>query len=466
MIIQLVTFVLLYLNVAASFPGEKDQVLSIPGWKEKLPFKHYSGYLESINGARLHYWFFESQSDHAATDPLVLWLNGGPGCSSLLGALSENGPIQVNRNGSIVLNEYAWNQKANMLYLESPIGVGFSYKVNGGNDVQDDMSTAKLNFEALKSFYRKFPQYNSNRFYITGESYAGIYIPTLSVLLLENKWPTSFVGVAMGNALLDTTLLANSAFHYYYFHGLVGSTLWNFLVESCCKNHSSSLRQCDFVNTHTNECLNARSVFYNATRKFKINPYNIYDDCLEDPELEIPMDHVSYQQVMDQVLVDSLNIAKDYSTGRNLPVAISPPCLSQYYLSKFLNQPLMRKALHIDSAASEWTPCQVNIGYHRQLNSMKPQVKHMIDSGIDVLIYNGDTDSMCNFIGNEWFVEELGYRTRIEYHAWKDNGQVAGFHRFYDRQLTFVTFLGAGHMVPTDKPRAALKLFNEFINAK
>ena len=85
----------------------------------------------------------------------------------MLGALSELGPIRLSRNGSLSLNPHAWNQKANVLFLESPAGVGFSYKADGHYH-QDDSSTAQLNFDALHSFFKKFPHLAENEFYVTG----------------------------------------------------------------------------------------------------------------------------------------------------------------------------------------------------------------------------------------------------------------------------------------------------------
>ena len=111
----------------------------------------------------------------------------------MLGALSELGPIRLSRNGTLSDNPYAWNQKANVLFLESPAGVGFSYKEDGKYH-QDDTSTALLNFNALQSFFKKFPHLAENDFYLSGESYAGIYIPTLSMQLLEHKFPKHFKG--------------------------------------------------------------------------------------------------------------------------------------------------------------------------------------------------------------------------------------------------------------------------------
>ena len=110
-----------------SFPGQVDQVGSVPGLHFSIG-DHYSGYLESINKNQLHYWFFESQSPTPEKDPVALWLNGGPGCSSLIGAFTELGPIRMNANGSLTPNPFSWTQRANVLFLETPAGAGFSYR--------------------------------------------------------------------------------------------------------------------------------------------------------------------------------------------------------------------------------------------------------------------------------------------------------------------------------------------------
>ena len=148
---------------------------------------------------QLFYWFYESQSTHPHTDPVVLWLNGGPGCSSLFGAFSELGPLRLQLNGSLVENPFAWNLKANLLFLESPPGTGFSYQLNTKKYVTNDDLTAHLNYGALKSFYAKFPHLRENRFYITGESYAGRYVPQLAAEVLKRRYPANFRGIAIGN---------------------------------------------------------------------------------------------------------------------------------------------------------------------------------------------------------------------------------------------------------------------------
>jgi hypothetical protein len=152
-----------------------DAVDALPGWTDALPSKQYSGYLTVDGTKHLHYWFVESEGN-PSSDPVVLWLNGGPGCSSLDGYLYENGPFHVNDTDTTKLyyNEYNWAKKANMLYLEAPAGVGFSYSDDWKDYKTNDNITAADNHKALDAFFASFPEYASNDFFITGESYAGL----------------------------------------------------------------------------------------------------------------------------------------------------------------------------------------------------------------------------------------------------------------------------------------------------
>ena len=117
----------LLLSKAAYAP---DEVTSLPGWTGSLPSKQYSGYLNASSTSHLHYWLVLSESN-PSTDPLVVWFNGGPGCSSLDGFFYEHGPFEIESNNKdLSLREYRWNLNANVLYIESPVGVGFSYSDN------------------------------------------------------------------------------------------------------------------------------------------------------------------------------------------------------------------------------------------------------------------------------------------------------------------------------------------------
>lgn len=171
-----------------------DEIKILPGLKDKITFRQYSGYLSGGKGKRLFYWFVESQNN-PSVDPVVLWLNGGPGCSSVEGLLTENGPFRVAANGKTLnLDPYSWNTFANVLYLESPINVGFSYNTTQftASNVYNDEVTVNAKYNALINFFKKYPHFKLQKFYITGESYAGVYIPLLTRKILENRHKNGF----------------------------------------------------------------------------------------------------------------------------------------------------------------------------------------------------------------------------------------------------------------------------------
>lgn len=156
--------------VAASAIAQSnpDQVTSLPGWTDPFRSNQYSGYLSVNGGKQIHYHFVESESN-PATDNVVLWLNGGPGCSSLIGFWSENGPFTMNGDGTISENPGRWCQKANVLYLEGPIGVGFSYWPGQPLPYYvNDTETAADNAAALVAFMQKFPAFASNPLWLSG----------------------------------------------------------------------------------------------------------------------------------------------------------------------------------------------------------------------------------------------------------------------------------------------------------
>ena len=189
---------------------EDDFVPSLPN-VEPLRSKHYSGYL-SLNGTNkggaIHYWHVESENVSPDDAPLVIWLTGGPGGSSVGAALTEHGPLILNRTGyNLIHNPYGWSGPANMLYLESPPGTGFSYCAEQLADTsvvctESDSSTAEANLDALRSFLKRFPQYIGRDFFITGESYAGVLVPTFSKAVFESEIVTegklNFLGWADG----------------------------------------------------------------------------------------------------------------------------------------------------------------------------------------------------------------------------------------------------------------------------
>ncbi|GFR96119.1 carboxypeptidase, partial [Elysia marginata] len=254
---------------------EADLVTDLPGLSFKPNFKQYSGYLNGVNTRRLHYWFVESSSN-PSRDPLVLWLNGGPGCSSLLGLLTENGPFQIKQDAKTVIqNPFSWNQVANMIFLEAPAGVGFSYDT-ARNYTSSDDDAALNNYYALKDFFKKFPEYSGRDFFITGESYGGIYVPTLSNLVMKDP-DFNLQGFAVGNGLSDYSLNDNSIVYFVYYHGLIGEEEWFDLLEACCTPNTTNY--CDFHGSKKPQCPEKLEKIQMLVWSSGLNVYNLYKEC-------------------------------------------------------------------------------------------------------------------------------------------------------------------------------------------
>uniref|UniRef100_A0A8C2RM52 Carboxypeptidase n=1 Tax=Capra hircus TaxID=9925 RepID=A0A8C2RM52_CAPHI len=427
---------------------DQDEIRFLPGLAKQPSFRQYSGYLKGSGSKRLHYW---SAALSPRTGPVVLWLNGGPGCSSLDGLLTEHGPFLI----------------ANVLYLESPAGVGFSYS-DDKSYATNDTEVAQSNFEALKDFFRLFPEYKGNELFLTGESYAGIYIPTLAVLVMQDP-SMNLQGLAVGNGLSSYEQNDNSLVYFAYYHGLLGNRLWSSLQTHCC-----SQNKCNFHDNKEPECLANLQEVSHIVASSGLNIYNLYAPCAGG----VPS-HVRHEK--DTVVVQDLgNIFTRLPLKRawhqmllrsGEKVHLDPPCTNTTAASNYLNDPQVRKALHIPEQLPRWDMCNflVNIQYRRLYQSMCSQYLKLLSAQkYRILLYNGDVDMACNFMGDEWFVDSLNQKMEVQRRPWlvdygESGEQIAGFVKEFSH-IAFLTIKGAGHMVPTDKPQAALTMFSRFLN--
>ncbi|XP_058011636.1 lysosomal protective protein-like [Ahaetulla prasina] len=426
-----------------------DLVSSLPGLSEVPAFQQWSGYLPAGPGQYFHYWFVESQGNPAA-DPVVLWLNGGPGCSSMEGFLAENGPFHLHDNGTVYLNPDSWNKVANMLYLESPGGVGYSYPAAYGNPVSDSQ-VAEENYQALRSFFTKFPDFAQNDFYVFGESYGGIYVPTLTAKIVKGSAAINLKGFGVGNGLSSYSLNDQTLMEFAYLHGVLGEDLWSSLVESCC-----SRGNCNYASSDNGDCITAISKAYQLISGTGLNMYNLYASCWGG---------ALYQSRYE---ADLANLFRHYQFNVPVPNVGSipgvPKCINATAMYVWLNRDDVRQALHIPRTLPDWEVCssQVSATYQRQYTDMAPFYKWLLTQNLRALVYNGDVDMVCNFLGGEQFVDALNQPVLSEYQPWYFNDQVAGFFKEY-QNITFLTVKGAGHMVPQYKPGPALEMFRRFL---
>lgn len=167
-------------GLAAPTEDVAGDLPNAPVW----PSTTYSGYLTVSPTKQLHYVFTTAINKDATTpgsEPVVIWFNGGPGCSSMLGLMQENGPVVVDDGENYFkVNDYPWNDQLNVLFIESPAGVGYSIADTAEDLKQNDLLQSQDALAALKAWYVKFPEFLPNELFISGESYAGIYVPFLS----------------------------------------------------------------------------------------------------------------------------------------------------------------------------------------------------------------------------------------------------------------------------------------------
>mmetsp|Transcript_97465 Transcript_97465/g.278706 ORF Transcript_97465/g.278706 Transcript_97465/m.278706 type:complete len:562 (-) Transcript_97465:545-2230(-) len=214
-VLRVVVAALLSASVSVALIAEHE-VTSLPGWDGELPSKLFSGFIDASEGHHVHYTYVESENDPAA-DPVVLWVQGGPGGSSMEGmwienmfGLALNGNSMATSPPTLFRSPASWSSVANMLFWEAPAGVGFSYCDDGDGcpgTHWNDTTSAADNAKFLCAFFEAYPELQSRDFFMTGESYAGVYIPTTALYLLEHQcgaFDINLKGVAIGNGCVGT----------------------------------------------------------------------------------------------------------------------------------------------------------------------------------------------------------------------------------------------------------------------
>uniref|UniRef100_A0A0K0D190 Carboxypeptidase n=1 Tax=Angiostrongylus cantonensis TaxID=6313 RepID=A0A0K0D190_ANGCA len=312
-------------------------------------------------------WFTESQRN-PSTDPLILWLNGGPGCSSLGGLIEELGPFKLKHYGNTVYsNKYSWNLFANVLFLESPSGVGFSYNTNNNVTTNDD-DVAQHNYQALVDFLRKFPEYHGRATYITGESYGGVYLPTLAVRMINDSvnFP-NFKGVAIGNGILSFSLNYVTSIPLFYYHGLIRNELYTNFSSTCC---GGNIETCNITAAHSDSlCLELLSEIFDATEN--LDPYNLYSTCYLTNSahrkahikrffrktMNLPArkdkESSSVTLLLPVNSLFGLESRKISITFQHVPL-----CDQTGNTHHYLNRVDVRKALHIPTFLPKWSDCR------------------------------------------------------------------------------------------------------------
>ncbi|KAG8371670.1 hypothetical protein BUALT_Bualt13G0112400 [Buddleja alternifolia] len=473
--------------VPISSAPEAAIVTKIPGFDGSFPSKHYSGYvnIDEAHGRKLFYYFVESERN-PQTDPIVLWLNGGPGCSSFDGFVYEHGPFNFEAGKSrgslptLHLNPHAWSKVSSIIYLDSPAGVGFSYSGNESDYKTGDLKTASDSHIFLLKWFELYPEFQSNPFYITGESYAGIYVPTLAYEVAKGidagvKPVLNLKGYMVGNGVTDNVFDGNALVPFVHGMGLISDQLFETVNSECNGN---------YYNPTSENCEGNLAKVDQEIRD--LNIYDILEPCYHDTSSSIRIENTKLP----------FSFRKLGETERPLPVrkrmfgrawpfrapvrdgfvptwpqllnSESVPCTDDEVADAWLNNEAVRKAIHAESAnvAGKWELCTERIRFYHDAGSMIKYHKNLTSRGYRALIFSGDHDMCVPYTGSEAWTRSVGYKIVDEWRPWTVKDQVAGYIQGYENNLTFLTIKGAGHTVPEYKPVEALEFYSRWLEGR
>lgn len=433
----------------------------------------WSGYIDSIDGKSLFFYFFESRSA-PLDDPVLLWTNGGPGCSSQLGLFMELGPCRVtpeskHRAGPPInateYNPYSWNERANTIFIDQPVGVGYSYS-RYGVEVGESETGAKDVARFLRIFFEAFPEFHKAArkagFHLSGESYAGRYLPAFAAEIVDQNsavehsaWkagvkvdPKKLIplrSVLIGNGLSDVSTQFPSYYEY-------ACTRKNGLHKPIL-----DIASCTRMKVYADRC--AADLTEHCSASY--NP----DRCSDAASL------------CEGELTESF-----FATGRN-PYDISDPCRSGIEtlcysltdeISAYLDRADVRKLVGAESieAIGQFQSCNSRVltEFYRHRDPFVDNRRHLallLESGVRLLIYNGDLDFLVNYVGHQKSVDTMQWGGQAAFlsqplREWIVNGQPAGLTRSADG-LTWATVYRAGHMVPWDKPIEAQVMLHRWL---
>lgn len=457
--------------VASALSPSDFEITDLPGLNETLSFKQYSGYMpiQDGHGTEIFFWFVESQRT-PSEDPVVLWMNGGPGSSSVAyGFWTEHGPFRLaeDGNGSYAprLYDQSWNQKANVVYIEAPSGVGFSFsqdksKYKNITDAESSMD----NFRFLQQFFSVFTDFSKNDFYITAESYGGHYGPTLAEQLIDNDNDIPMKGLLIGNPGINSDWYYNvnefAFVTFLYGHALIPSPAFDAAHRACGWGDFLSNCSKDFTHPST-ECEAATQ----AALKYvpsPLDPYNVlaktcHSGTVGSAAAAAADDFVaSYTPHLDAM-------RKKY--GLDLEYN---PCIS-HWTSSYLNKKDVLKAIHADAHYTRpWPMHPLGWQYNEGPEGAKKDIALLFPKFFEkrpdwkILVVSGDADSAVPFLGTQRWMECLGRTVKNDWRAWHMDKDVAGMIKDWDG-ISLVTVKGCGHTIPTYCPEAGFAFFDNWL---
>ncbi|KAL0874672.1 hypothetical protein Bca101_024377 [Brassica carinata] len=464
-----VYFLLLFLlSILTSIHHLADASLHVkylPGLEGPLPFELETGYVSvgETGDVELFYYFVKSERN-PQKDPLMIWLTGGPGCSSICGLLFANGPLAFKGdeyNGTLPpleLTSFSWTKVANILYLESPAGSGYSYaKTRRAAETSDTKQIHQID-QFLRSWFVDHPEFISNPFYVGGDSYSGKIVPGVvqQISLGNEKGLTPLIniqGYVLGNPAARTNLESNHRVTFAHRMGLISDELHESLDSNCGGKFFN-------VDPSNAKCSNGLQAYHQCISEIYIEqillPNCKVDYVLPDISQNLPNIRTSRREL------------KEFSG--NDPSSLPPPnCFTyRYFLSAFwANDENVRRALGVKKGFEKWSRCNTqNIPYKYDIHNAIPYHVNNSRKGFRSLIYSGDHDMMVPFSSTEAWIKSLNYSIVDDWRPWMmTSNQVAGYTRTYANKMTFVTIKGGGHTAEYNPDQCSL-MFKRWIDGE
>ncbi|KAI8954212.1 Alpha/Beta hydrolase protein [Xylaria longipes] len=423
----------------------------LPGAPEGDAVKMHAGHIEIIPEHNGNMFFWHFQNRHIANKQrTIIWLNGGPGCSSEDGAMMEIGPYRLKDNDNLQYNNGSWHEFANLLFVDNPVGTGYSYvDTNSYVHELDEMADQFVIF--LEKWYQLFPEYEHDDIYIAGESFAGQHIPYIARAILERNKKTetskrwNLQGLMIGNGWIAPNEQYEAYITFAYEKGIVekGSELSSKL--------EGQLRTCrnDLALTNSNKIANraCEQILSDMLRLTQKKGKNGENQCVN---------------MYDVRLTDTYP-----SCGMNWPPDLQ-------YVTPYLRKQEVVEALHINpNKNTGWTECNGAVGNAFNTQKSEPAVNLLPDllKEVRVLLFSGSEDLICNHMGTEAFLSNLEWNGGKGFEVspgnwaprrpWTFEGDAAGFWQ-EARNLTYVLFNNSSHMVPFDYPRRTRDMLDRF----
>ncbi|KAL1323580.1 hypothetical protein AAHE18_13G026500 [Arachis hypogaea] len=380
----------------------------------------------------MFYFFFESRNNK--DDPVVIWLTGGPGCSSELALFYENGPFTITRNYlSLLWNDYGWDKASNILFVDQPTGTGFSYSSDDSDIRHDENGVSNDLYDFLQAFFKEHSEFVNNDFYITGESYAGHYIPAFASRVHQGNKNQEGIhinlkGIAIGNGLTNPGIQYRAYTDY---------ALHNKLITK--DDHQT-------INKLVPPCEQA------------------IQTCAKEGEKACVTAKGKCESIFDSILSITGNI--NYYDIRKK--CYGEMCYDFSDMERFLREGKVREALGVGKL--EFVSCSRRV-YDAMngdwMKNLEVDIPNLLEDGIRLLVYAGEKDLICNWLGNSRWVHAMKWSGQEQFRAsptiqFVVNGSHAGSLKSYG-PLAFLKVNEAGHMVPMDQPEAALEMITRWM---